>query len=471
MFKAITIVQLIIISSIIINAQSFREIATQYNLKTPNGNVVHDISRSHLHNYNKSVFQGEYGRPTEFVEQQWNTGQARWENNWRFVNEYAPEYAGQMCGVNRNYPGISIYSSYDWSGTDWENPSVTTSTYDSNWNMTGWTRTKPNGDPHSDGTLTGPYCCGNPTQEILRIWNGSIMENAYRYSNTFSLDCDWTIEQRDSWDGFEWIPNILLEVTWVQPGCPDSLTYSYWDNGEWIVNYREIYAYGNPDCMNDQVPYSPWYLYSCNPTSVDTYWSSDNGDIWNLESHEEFHLNDDCLTTSQNYYPPDGYIPSTQPNRMITNEFGVISPSGGKTLEILDNTDKRLTKSVTQVYSDGVWVNSWRVWYSYEGMHLNTDNDLSLPNRYLLDQNYPNPFNPYTTILYELPEKVKVSVVIYDFLGREVRNLVNNIEQPGSHSINWNGKDGSGNDVSAGIYLYQIRAGGYVETKKMVLLK
>jgi flagellar hook assembly protein FlgD len=64
-----------------------------------------------------------------------------------------------------------------------------------------------------------------------------------------------------------------------------------------------------------------------------------------------------------------------------------------------------------------------------------------------------------------------VSVVIYDFLGREVRVLVNNIEQPGSHSVNWNGKDGSGNDVSAGIYLYRIQAGGYVETRKMVLLK
>lgn len=109
-------------------------------------------------------------------------------------------------------------------------------------------------------------------------------------------------------------------------------------------------------------------------------------------------------------------------------------------------------------------------WILVRTLPLTTENG-GYPIKFELYQNFPNPFNPYTTIHYELPEEIKVSVVIYDFLGREIRVLVNNIEQSGSHSLTWNGKDDSGNDVSAGLYLYQIRAGGYVETRKMVLLK
>jgi hypothetical protein len=156
---------------------------------------------------------------------------------------------------------------------------------------------------------------------------------------------------------------------------------------------------------------------------------------------------------------------------MITNEFEVIPISTGKILEIFDNSGKRVTNSLSQVYSGGEWVNNWKSQITYENLQLITENEFSLPNSYLLVQNYPNPFNPYTIILYELPVQTKVSVVIYDFLGREVRTLVNAVEQPGTHSINWNGKDGLGNDVSAGIYLYRIRAGGFVETRKMILLK
>jgi hypothetical protein len=221
--------------------------------------------------------------------------------------------------------------------------------------------------------------------------------------------------------------------------------------------------------MDDQVPYPPWPLWPCNPTIIDRYTTSDNGNTWVGDWREVYNLSGDCQATSVHYFPYDGNTLWVSPDEIITNEFRPLGP--GKILGILDNSDNRATTSVSQIITGGVGTNNWRVWNSYEDLQLNTDNELSLPDRYFLAQNYPNPFNPYTTILYELPAQTHVSVIIYDFLGRKIRNLVNNIEQSGSHSVNWNGKDGSGNNVSAGIYLYRIQAGGYVETRKMVLLK
>jgi hypothetical protein len=93
------------------------------------------------------------------------------------------------------------------------------------------------------------------------------------------------------------------------------------------------------------------------------------------------------------------------------------------------------------------------------------------PNRYTFHQNYPNPFNPVTTLRYDLPENSHVNITIYDMLGRQVKNLINQTQDAGYRSVHWNATDDYGSPVSAGIYLYQIQAGEFVHTKKMVLLK
>jgi hypothetical protein len=94
-----------------------------------------------------------------------------------------------------------------------------------------------------------------------------------------------------------------------------------------------------------------------------------------------------------------------------------------------------------------------------------------LPDEFALHQNYPNPFNPVTTLRYDLPENGLVNITIYDMLGRQVKILVNQTQDAGYKSVVWNATNDYGKPVSAGIYLYQIQAGKYISTKKMVLLK
>jgi len=100
-----------------------------------------------------------------------------------------------------------------------------------------------------------------------------------------------------------------------------------------------------------------------------------------------------------------------------------------------------------------------------------SDYSATIPYSHKLFQNYPNPFNPTTQLRYNLPEQVFVQLAIYNLLGRQVTILVNQIEEPGQRSATWNGTDNQGNTVSAGMYLYVIKAGDFVQTRKMILLK
>ena len=94
-----------------------------------------------------------------------------------------------------------------------------------------------------------------------------------------------------------------------------------------------------------------------------------------------------------------------------------------------------------------------------------------LPITYNLYNAYPNPFNPVTTLRYDLPEDARVNITIYDMMGRIVKTLVNGTQTAGYKSIQWNATNSFGKPVSAGVYLYQIRAGEFIQTKKMVVLK
>jgi murein tripeptide amidase MpaA len=88
------------------------------------------------------------------------------------------------------------------------------------------------------------------------------------------------------------------------------------------------------------------------------------------------------------------------------------------------------------------------------------------PFIFALQQNYPNPFNPVTVIKYQLPNAEKVSIKVFDILGKEVATLVNENKQPGYYEVSFDATN-----FASGLYFYRIEAGSFVETKKMMLIK
>jgi trimeric autotransporter adhesin len=97
--------------------------------------------------------------------------------------------------------------------------------------------------------------------------------------------------------------------------------------------------------------------------------------------------------------------------------------------------------------------------------------DLSIPAAFALSQNYPNPFNPSTKINYQIPQTGKVSIVVYNVNGTEIRNLFNGLQEPGNYNIAWDGRNNSGNPVASGFYMYSVKHNTSVLNKKMLLIK
>ena len=93
------------------------------------------------------------------------------------------------------------------------------------------------------------------------------------------------------------------------------------------------------------------------------------------------------------------------------------------------------------------------------------------PKSFELAQNYPNPFNPETVIQYTVPVKSRVSLTVYDILGRRISTLVDGTTDPGTYSVRWDGTDGSGNSAGSGIYICRLESGTSTRTHKMVLLR
>jgi hypothetical protein len=90
----------------------------------------------------------------------------------------------------------------------------------------------------------------------------------------------------------------------------------------------------------------------------------------------------------------------------------------------------------------------------------------SQPDVFQLFQNYPNPFNPTTIISYQIPKSGFVSLVVYDALGREIKTLVNEEKVLGKYSVEFNASN-----LPSGVYFYTLKAGEYISTKKMIIVK
>ena len=102
---------------------------------------------------------------------------------------------------------------------------------------------------------------------------------------------------------------------------------------------------------------------------------------------------------------------------------------------------------------------------------LSLDDASTAPKNFMLHENYPNPFNPTTQIRFDIPKISNVTLTIYNLLGQMVRTFTMQSVPAGYHALTWNATNDYGVPVSAGLYLYQLQTEGFVQTKKMVLLK
>jgi hypothetical protein len=134
----------------------------------------------------------------------------------------------------------------------------------------------------------------------------------------------------------------------------------------------------------------------------------------------------------------------------------------------------RVTVKFTVVATDGIdtvkVTGDDRVLSVNRYEYLSTEGE-GVPVEFALHENYPNPFNPTTTLRFDLPEVSDITLTIYNMLGQKVRTFNYQNTSAGYHSIKWNATNDYGEQVGAGVYLYQLQTKGFVKTRKMVLLK
>jgi len=131
--------------------------------------------------------------------------------------------------------------------------------------------------------------------------------------------------------------------------------------------------------------------------------------------------------------------------------------------EDIDNDDDLDVISAASVSNDITW-------WENDGV-VNVENTREFSPKYNLEQNYPNPFNPTTTIQYSLSREDFVKIRIYDVLGNEIETLVNEEKPAGEYKVEFNVESSRNLSKSSGVYFYQLVAGNFVHTKKMILIK
>ena len=89
-----------------------------------------------------------------------------------------------------------------------------------------------------------------------------------------------------------------------------------------------------------------------------------------------------------------------------------------------------------------------------------------VPAQCMLDQNYPNPFNPTTIIRYAVPQRSHVTLTVFNAVGQPVSTLVSGNEEAGVHEVEFNGST-----LASGVYFYRMQSGGFVQTRRLVVVK
>jgi hypothetical protein len=202
--------------------------------------------------------------------------------------------------------------------------------------------------------------------------------------------------------------------------------------------------------------YSDWYSEDYKIYYMDNY--STHGFI-----REEFNFSSTAFEKSEVLYEniSNHYVYDNQYLVLLYNDSLKIYDY--KNLSLINKYDLSGIK-----YADGIILCAPNIYLHQINEITDINDEFHVPRNINLFQNYPNPFNPTTTINYELPKASNVELKIYDILGREIKTLVDEYQQPGIHNSVFNTQNSS---LSSGVYFYKLKADTYLEVKKMLLLK
>lgn len=245
-------------------------------------------------------------------------------------------------------------------------------------------------------------------------------------------------------------------VLTMQPGfweVEDNLDYYYGDNYEKAYPVKEIIHEGITVGMSTDFTVSP--INYCPATKVIGVAVTGGG---KPEHHKPLTIRDMIHGFS---YGSNATTPSTDLGKL---EKGYKADMVVFNKDLYDVPPEEFTASYPKVTS--IWIGGMNTYKSPEATDVYQD-ERKVPDNFSLEQNFPNPFNPSTVIRYKLPTAARVSLKLYDIIGRETATLVDEFKPAGSHTFIFN----SNAAFTSGVYFYRLKAGDYSAVKKMILIK
>ena len=261
-----------------------------------------------------------------------------------------------------------------------------------------------------------------------------------KVATTLTYEGDLCVTKTISkWRDSTWVDRVIKELSYNEYGDRDEKVTYKWRDSTWTQRHKMSYGYNSNFDLSEKLFYkwmdSTWVNKARASITYD-----DNQNLFQILL-EKKDSTDAWVNVS-----------------LRENAFS-------------DNDE--LLESVQYKWHDEDWMPRKKDEYSYSGERgaLSSGLFAVVPKKVELIKTYPNPFNPVTTISYRLLDADHISIDIYDMIGNKVRTVVNQTQDAGIKSYQWNATNDLGQPVSAGMYLYTIKAGDFRQTKKMVLLK
>jgi hypothetical protein len=250
------------------------------------------------------------------------------------------------------------------------------------------------------------------------------------YKNTYIYDINnYVIEELfQNWDGSDWLNQNKFTYTYDGNNNNVELLNQYWDGSNWVNSQKVTYTYLN----NNLIEY------------LDQEWDGFNW-VNFLKNTYTYDVNNNLILRLMQTWDGSDWV----------NQF--------KYTFTYDGNNNRI-EQLREEWDGSNWVNLSKYTYTY--ILTEVEQLEAGAKSFSLEQNYPNPFNPSTTIKFTISDFGFTTLKIYDVLGNEVVTLVDEYKTAGSYEVEWNAKE-----LPSGVYFYQLKTEGFIETKKMILLK
>lgn len=417
------------------------------------------------------------GNLVSFLSQTWN--ESTWVNSYRF--EYVYDASGNQTQS----------LTQTWSAGAWVNYALYFHTYDAAGNQTGFLRRKWFEGAWQDMLryLYGYDANGNMVSSLYELWGNDFWIGAERDAYTYDLQDRRVNAAKQVWRDTVWVNSSRDSTAYNAGGSPTSVLTERWQSGVdlWIPSLLVDYSYdanghltrslqrfwGDAGWVNSAVDLVTNDFSGNRLRFVHQTW---NGVNWaNSFQYRATYAQGRMLTYLYQVWAGGGWLNNVYYEYEYDASGNRISDltqrwDGGQWTNkgyVLSSYDAygNLMSETRQQWSGFDWWNSVRYVYTWQQL-TGVEETPYLPGRHALSANYPNPFNPSTEIRYSLASAGAVSLRIYDLLGREVETLIEGMMQAGEHSAAWDARQ-----VPSGVYFYRLSADGFVETKKMLLLR